>query len=245
MSTPLLETKLYAPPIRPELVSRPHLIERLEVGLRRGCKLTLLSAPAGYGKTTLLSAWAAHAESRMPVAWLSLDEGDNDPARFWAYVAGALRTVRAEIGEIGQMVFQSPPPPIDAALTGLLNQVAIVPDPFVLVLDDYHLIHTPAIHEGIAFLLEYLPPQMHLVMATRVDPPLPIPRLRGRGQLTELYQSDLRFTQEEAACFLNEAIGLDLSTEDVAALERRTEGWIAGLQMAAASMRRHDDAAGF
>jgi LuxR family maltose regulon positive regulatory protein len=245
VSTPLLETKLYAPPIRPELVSRPHLIERLEEGLRRGCKLTLLSAPAGYGKTTLLSAWAAHAESRMPVAWLSLDEGDNDPARFWAYVAGALRTVRAEIGEIGQMVFQSPPPPIDAALTGLLNQVAIVPDPFVLVLDDYHLIHTPAIHEGIAFLLEYLPPQMHLVMATRVDPPLPIPRLRGRGQLTELYQSDLRFTQEEAACFLNEAIGLDLSTEDVAALERRTEGWIAGLQMAAASMRRHDDAAGF
>jgi len=245
VSTSLLETKLYAPSIRSELVSRPHLIERLQEGLRRGCKLVLISAPAGYGKTTLLGAWVAHTEPHRSVAWLSLDEGDNDPARFWAYVAGALRTARAEIGEIGQMLFQSPPPPIEAALAGLLNQIAEARDPFVLVLDDYHLIHTQVIHEGIAFLLENLPPQMHLVIATRADPPLPIPRLRGRGQLTELYQSDLRFTLEEAATFLNEVMGLQLSGEDVAALERRTEGWIAGLQMAAVSMQRRDDVAGF
>ncbi|MFN2156303.1 MAG: LuxR C-terminal-related transcriptional regulator [Anaerolineae bacterium] len=241
MDTPLLTAKLYTPLVRPEVVPRPALIERLNAGLRR--KLTLVSAPAGYGKTTLLAQWVP--QCGRPAAWLSLDEGDNDPARFWTYVVGALRTVRAEIGQIGQMVFQSPPPPIEAALTGLLNQVVEAPDPFVLVLDDYHLIGTPAIHEGVAFLLENLPPQMHIVVATRADPPLPIPRLRGRGQLTELYQSDLRFTREEAARFLNETIGLHLPVEDVAALERRTEGWIAGLHMAAASMRRHNDVAGF
>jgi LuxR family maltose regulon positive regulatory protein len=242
MDVPLLTAKLYIPPVRPEVVPRAGLIERLNAGLYR--RLTLLSAPAGYGKTTLLGQWVA--QCARPVAWLSLDEGDNDPVRFWAYVAGALRTVRPEIGDIAQVVFQSSqPPPVESALAGLLNQIAEAPDPFVLVLDDYHMIRTPAIHEGIAFLLENLSPQMHLVIATRADPPLGLPRLRGRDQLTELYQSDLRFTLEEAATFLNEVMGLRLSGEDVAALEGRTEGWIAGLQMAAVSMQRRDDVAGF
>jgi LuxR family maltose regulon positive regulatory protein len=180
------------------------------------------------------------------VAWVSLDEGDNDPVRFWTYVVATLQTVREDIGEIAQTAFQSPHPlPIESALTGLLNQIAKVPDPVVLVLDDYHVISVSAIHDALSFLLENLPPQMHLVIATRADPPLPIPRLRGRGQLTELYQSDLRFTSKEIAEFLNQVLGLGLSVEDVAALEKRTEGWIAGLQMAAISMRGRDDIAGF
>jgi LuxR family maltose regulon positive regulatory protein len=248
MDAPLLTAKLYIPPVRPEVVPRPDLIERLNAGLGRSGgfarRLTLISAPAGYGKTTLLGQWVA--QCKRPVAWLSLDEGDNDPARFWAYVVAALRTVQEDIEEIAQIAFQSPqPPPIESALTGLLNQIAKVPDPFVLVLDDYHVIRAPAIREGLSFLLENLSPQMHLVIATRADPPLPIPRLRGRGQLTELYQSDLRFTLEEVAEFLNEVMGLHLSVEDIAALERRTEGWIAGLQMAAISMRGRKDVHGF
>jgi LuxR family maltose regulon positive regulatory protein len=218
----------------------------LDEGFRRGCKLTLVSAPAGYGKTTLLGEWIAHCELRTRVAWVSLDKGDNDPARFWAYVVASLQTIQEDIGEIAQAAFQSPrPPPIESALTGLLNQIAKVPEPFVLVLDDYHAINTPAIHEALSFLLENLAPQMRLVIATRADPPLPIPRLRGRGQLIELYQSDLRFTSEEIAEFLNQVLGLGLSVEDVVALEKRTEGWIAGLQMAAISMRGRDDIAGF
>jgi LuxR family maltose regulon positive regulatory protein len=246
VSTPFLKTKLYIPPVRPELVSRPHLVERLDEGFRRGCKLVIISAPAGYGKTTLLGEWIAHCELRTRVAWVSLDEGDNDPVRFWTYVVATLQTVREDIGEIAQTAFQSPHPlPIESALTGLLNQIAKVPDPVVLVLDDYHVISVSAIHDALSFLLENLPPQMHLVIATRADPPLPIPRLRGRGQLTELYQSDLRFTSKEIAEFLNQVLGLGLSVEDVAALEKRTEGWIAGLQMAAISMRGRDDIAGF
>jgi len=246
VSTPLLKTKLYIPPIRSELVSRPCLVERLDEGYRRGCRLTVISAPAGYGKTTLLGEWIAHCELRTRVAWVSLDEGDNDPVRFWTYVAAALQTVQEDIEEIAQAAFQSPHPlPIESALIGLLNQIAEVPDPVVLVLDDYHVINTLAIHDALSFLLENLPPQMHLVIATRADPPLPIPRLRGRGQLTELYQSDLRFISEEIAQFLGLVLGLKLSSEDMAALERRTEGWIAGLQMAAISMRGRDDMAGF
>jgi LuxR family maltose regulon positive regulatory protein len=246
LSTPLLKTKLYIPPVRPELVSRPHLVERLNEGFRRGCKLTLVSAPAGYGKTTLLSEWALHCEPLMRVAWVSLDEGDNDPVRFWAHVVAALQAVRADIAEIAYATFQSPhSPPIESALAGLLNQIADVPDPSVLVLDDYHVVSAPAIHDALSFLLENLPPQVHLVISTRADPPLPIPRLRGRGQLTELYQSDLRFTSKEAAELLNQVMGLGLSAEDVTALEKRTEGWIAGLQMAAVSMQGRDDIAEF
>jgi len=258
MTTSLLTTKLYIPPIRPQLVSRPRLTQRLNEGLTR--KLTLVSAPAGFGKTTLLAEYCAEVRrsrgageqtvspapllprSPAQIAWVSLDEGDNDPARFWAYFIAALQTVQADIGEAALAMLQSPQPlPMEAVLTALINEIAVVPNPFTLVLDDYHLIHTLPIHSALAFLLDHLPPQMHLVIAGRADPPLPLARLRGRGQLTELREDDLRFTPDEAAAFLNQVMGLDLSEQDVAALEARTEGWIVGLQLAALSMRgRHD-----
>jgi LuxR family maltose regulon positive regulatory protein len=244
MTAPLLTTKLYIPPVRPGLVPRLHLIERLNEELRLGHRLTLISAPAGFGKTTLLSEWAAGCGR--PVAWVSLDEGDNDPARFLAYSVGALQTIEASIGEGELSAFQTPqPPPIETVLTALINEVAATPDPFALVLDDYHVIEAEAIHDALTFLLDHLPSQMHLVIATRADPPLPIARLRGRGQVTELRQTDLRFTLDEAAEFLNRVMGLELSANDVAALASRTEGWIAGLQMAAVSMQGQEDVAGF
>ncbi len=255
METSLLQTKLYIPPPRPELVPRPRLIERLNAGLDR--KLTLISAPAGFGKTTLVSEWVT--DSNRPVAWISLDEGDNDPTCFLAYFIAALQTlalsadrtsevegVEADIGKGALSALQSPqPPPTEAVLTLLINEVAAIPDRIVLVLDDYHLIETQAIHNALTFLLEHLPPQMHLVIATRDDPQLPLSRLRVRGQLTELRATDLRFTPAEAAEFLNARVGLDLSAEDIAALERRTEGWIAGLQLAAISMQGRKDVSGF
>jgi len=252
MTAPLLTTKLYIPPLRPDpstalrtsLVPRPRLIQRLEEGLRLGHRLTLVSAPAGFGKTTLLSGWLR--QSGMPVAWVSLDEGDNDPARFLAYFVAALQTIEADIGEGISGVFQSPqPPPMEELLTALVNQINAIPDRFVFVLDDYHLIEAQSIHDALRFLLDHLPPQMHLVIASRADPPLPLARLRGRGQLTELRQTDLRFTPDEAAAFLNQVMGLGLSADDVAALASRTEGWIAGLQMAAVSMQGQEDVAAF
>jgi len=244
VSALLLKTKLYVPPVRPELISRPRLVEQLNQGLRRGRKLTLVSAPAGYGKTTLLSEWAA--QSDQPVAWVSLDENDNDATRFWTYLAAALHTVGVDVGDVSLARLQSPHlPPVESPLTPLVNQLAEEPNPFALVLDDYHLITTPAIHAAASFLLENLPAQMHLIIATRADPPLPIPRLRAQGQLTELYESDLRFTSEEVARFLDLVFDLSLSAADVRALEKRTEGWIAGLQMAAISMRGRDDVAEF
>ncbi len=242
MSTPLLTTKFYIPPVEPELVSRQRLIELLDAGIHH--KLTLVSAPAGFGKTTLLSEWVKSCGR--PVAWLTLDEGDNDPARFLAYFVAALQTIQPNLGEGALSAFQSPrPPQIESVLTGLINEIAAVPTPFVLILDDYHLITAQPIHGALAFVLDHLPPQMHLAVASRTDPPLPIALLRGRGQLTELRQSDLRFTREEAATFLNEAMGLELSAEDIAALAFRTEGWIAGLQMAAVSMQGREDVSSF
>ncbi len=213
-------------------------------------KLTLVSAPAGFGKTTLLSEWIQRRGEVTPplsVAWVSLDESDNDPSRFLAYFIAALQTVRADIGEAAlAMLLSSQPPPIEAILTALINEITAIPKgdreghPHILVLDDYHVIEAQPIHDGLAFLLDHLPPQMHLVIASRSDPPLPLSRLRGRGQLTELRTADLRFTPDEAAAFLNQVMGLGLSAEDVAALEARTEGWIVGLQMAALSMRGRD-----
>jgi LuxR family maltose regulon positive regulatory protein len=244
---PLLQTKLHIPPIRPELVSRPRLIERLNDGLHR--KLTLISAPAGYGKTTLVSEWVASCERLEPkvrAAWLSLDEGDNDPTRFLAYLVAALQTIAASIGKGVLAVLKSPqPPPTDALLTTLINEIAAIPDRIVLVLDDYHLIEARSIHDALTFLLQRLPPQIHLVIATREDPHLPLARLRARGQSTELRVADLRFTSSEAAGFLNQVMGLDLSAEDIAALEARTEGWIAGLQLAALSLQGHKDVTSF
>jgi LuxR family maltose regulon positive regulatory protein len=238
MSTPLLATKLYIPPPRPNVVLRPRLSERLNEGLHR--KLTLISAPAGFGKTTLVSTWIASC--RRPVAWLSLDEADSEPTRFLAYLVAALQTIAPTIGEGLVGVFQSSqPPPPEAILTTLLNDIATVSDHFMLVLDDYHVIDARSVDLALAFLLDHLPPQMHLAITTREDPQLPLARLRARSQLTELRASDLRFTPAEAAAFLKQVMDLDLSAEDVAALERRTEGWIAGLQLAALSMRGRDD----
>ena len=229
-----MQTKVCIPPVRPELVSRPRLIERLDAGLDLGHRLTLISAPAGFGKTTLLSEWAAGIRA----AWLSLDEGDNDPARFLAYLVAAFQTagedVSGAVPDVRQAVQPASP---EGVLAELINRVGAVPASFVLVLDDYHLITAQPIHDAIAFLLDHVPGNMHVAIATRADPPLPVARLRGRGQLTELRLPDLRFTPEEAAEFLNRVMGLELTADDVAALESRTEGWIAGLQMAAVALR--------
>jgi LuxR family maltose regulon positive regulatory protein len=250
MPTALLTTKLYIPSPRLNLVPRPHLVERLDEALCPGRKLTLIAAPAGFGKTTLLSEWVANCGR--PVAWLSLDEGDNDPARFLAYLVAALQTVELDVGEDVLTALQSPqPPPIETVLTTVINDITAVPQsnheghPYVIVLDDYHLITARPIHDGLAFLLDHMPPQMHLIIAARADPPLPIARLRGQGQLTELRQSDLRFTTDEAAAFLNQIMNLNLPPDDIAALEAHTEGWVAGLQMAALSMRGRKDVSTF
>jgi LuxR family maltose regulon positive regulatory protein len=247
MATPLLNTKLYIPSVRPELVPRPRLTERLNEGMTR--KLTLVSAPAGFGKTALLSEWIHCRGGVTPplqARWVSLDKDDSDPARFWTYFVAALQTVKADVGKAILAAFQSPqPPPMETVLTALINEIAAIPDPLVLVLDDYHLIEAQPIHSALAFLLDHLPPQMHLIIAGRADPPLPLARLRGRGQLTELREADLRFTSDEAAVFLNEVMGLGLSAGDVATLAARTEGWIAGLQMAALSMQGREDIPGF
>jgi LuxR family maltose regulon positive regulatory protein len=207
-------------------------------------KLTLISAPAGFGKTTLISEWVARSERA--TAWLSLDEGDNDLARFLAYLVAALQTVEDGIGEgVLTMLHSSQPPPIESMLTILLNEITTIPDHFVLVLDDYHVMDAQPVDHALTFLLEHLPPKMHLAIATREDPQLPLARLRARGQLSELRAADLRFTPSEAAEFFNRVMGLNLLADDIAALETRTEGWITGLQMAALSMQRRSDAASF
>ncbi len=247
----MLATKLYIPPPRPDAVPRPRLIERLNEGMRR--KLTLICAPAGFGKTTLVSAWVAglHVSDRQ-VAWLSLDEGDNDPVRFLTYLVASLRTLSPGLGQGMLAVLQAPqasqPPSTESVLTDLINEMATIPnipDNFVMVLDDYHVIDAEPIDRALTFLIEHLPPQMHLVIATREDPQLPLARFRARNQLTELRAQDLRFTPSEAAGFLNQVMALDLSAEDIDALENRTEGWIAGLQLAALALRDHSDHTGF
>lgn len=242
MFAPILTTKLYIPPPRPNLVPRPRLIERLRQGLYR--KLTLVSAPAGFGKTTLVTDWLHHLER--PAAWLSLDEGDNNTLRFLSYVIAALQRIEPALGKTTQSLLQDPQNfSQETVVTSLINEIAGVETSFVFVLDDYHVIETPAIDEALGFLLDHLPPQVHLVIVSRVDPSLPLPRLRARGQLTELRTDDLRFSSDEAAAFLNQVTGLDFTPADVAALEDRTEGWIAGLQLAALSMSRTTDVAGF
>lgn len=275
MTAPLIATKLYIPSPRPNGVVRPRLLARLNEGLGQGGgfarKLTLISAPAGFGKTTLVNAWCNMQAAQ--IAWLSLDEGDSDPSRFLTYLVASLQTVAARCGlNIGQGVLsalESPPlPPIEPVLTALLNELTTIPGNFVLVLDDYHLIDAKpvdvfsggentsfgfakTVDDAITFLLEHLPPQMHLVITTREDPQLPLSRLRARGQLTELRAADLRFTPSEAADFLGSVMGLNLSAEEITALENRTEGWIAGLQLAALAvqgqlaMQGHHDVPGF
>ena len=239
---PILATKLYIPPPRLNVVLRARLIERLNEGVQR--KLTLISAPAGFGKTTLLSEWLAG--SQRPAVWLSLDGGENDPARFLTYLVAALQTLQPMLGAGVLGLLQSPqPPPTEAVVTALLNDIATLSNEFVLALDDYHTIDAQKVDQALTFLLEHLPPHMHLVIATREDPHLPLARLRARGHLTELRAADLRFTPAEAAEFLNQVMSLALSAQEIAALERRTEGWIAGLQLAAISLQRHHDATNF
>lgn len=243
MQMPLIfTTKLYVPQPPPEVVVRPRLIQQLDKGLHR--KLTLVSAPAGFGKTTLISAWIANLNHS--AAWLSLDEGDNDPVRFITYLIAALQTIEENFADGILGALQSPqPPPIESLLPDFVNQLHQIPQEYILVLDDYHVIDVAPVDTILSALVDHMPPQMHLVITTREDPPLPLARLRARGKLTEIRAADLRFSADEAAEFLNQVMGLNLSAEDVAALETRTEGWIVGLQLAAISMQGEDDASGF
>jgi len=242
MSAQILATKLYIPPPRDNAVLRSHLIERLNEAMRR--KLTLVSAPAGFGKTTLLGEWVAgHSH---PAAWLSLDEADNEPAHFWSHFIAALQTLFPNIGVGAIDTLQSPQlPAIESILTSLLNELTAFPDDFALIMDDYHAIDSKPIDAALVFLIENQPPRMHLVISTREDPDLPLARLRARDQLIELRVKDLRFTETEAAEFLNQTMGLHLLPEHIASLEARTEGWVAGLQLAALSIQGLNDTGGF
>jgi LuxR family maltose regulon positive regulatory protein len=242
MTTPLLTTKLYIPPPCPNLVPRPRLLQQLDNGLRQARALTLVSAPAGFGKTTLVSEWVC--SSAREVAWLSLDEGDNDPVRFLLYLIAALQQVDDAIGREVRQVLRSPQlPPAQNLVTPLINDVTATGLALTLVLDDYHLISSPPVHQAVQFLLENQSPLMHLAISTREDPPLPVllPRLRAQGRATEIRAHDLRFTVEETAAFLNQALHLPISAEAVQALETRTEGWIAGLQLAALALHESQE----
>lgn len=246
MSTTILSTKLYIPSPRSQAVLRPRLIERLNEGLRLHRKLTTISASAGSGKTTLLSQWIGGCPQ--PVAWLSLEKEDREPSRFFAYLLAALQTIGVDIGERVVSTLHAPSPhplPIEAIVMAMLNQITAKPDRVILVLDDYHVLDSKPIDRALGFLIEHMPPQMHVVIASRKDPDLPVARLRARNQLTEVRTPDLRFTSIETSEFMRHVMGLDLSGEDAALIASRTEGWIAGLQLAALSLQGHRDAAGF
>jgi LuxR family maltose regulon positive regulatory protein len=241
MPNTLLSTKLYIPHPKRELVHRPRLIERLHTGMAR--KLTLISAPAGYGKTTLVSDWIAR--SQVPAAWLSLDASDNDVGRFFNYVIAALQGVHPDIGsEIRPILESEADPPIEHLLTALVNDIAVSAKNMILILDDYHVIREIKIHHALSFLLDHIPPGTHVVITSRTDPPMPLGRLRVRRELTEIRESDLRFALEETTAFLNDLTNLGLSRSDIKTLVARTEGWIAGLQLAALTLQgctdKHD-----
>ncbi len=238
----LLVTKITIPPVRSALLQRSHLLTVLDQS--RSFPLTLLSASAGFGKTTLLSAWANQSTSQ--VAWLTLDEQDNDLTRFWAYVIAALRKAASPTGEAAEALLHSPHlSELPGALTSLINELAALAQDTTLILDDYHLIREQAIHDSLQFLLDHLPACLHLLLASRVDPQLPLARLRARGQVVEIRETELRLRGEEAASFLTQVMGLSLSEEEIGRLETRTEGWIAGLQLAALSLRKHHDVSAF
>jgi LuxR family transcriptional regulator, maltose regulon positive regulatory protein len=246
VSDALVTTKVRLPRRRPELVPRPRLREALV--RYEGRRLTLVSAPAGFGKTTLLSEWLDdHSRDGRPVAWLSLEEADDDPARFLAYLVAALRSDLGEgIGEGVLAALRLPEfPPVEAIVGALINELADIRHEVTIVLDDYHVIHSESVHEATSFLLEHLPENVHLVISGRADPPIPFAKLRARDQVTEIRAADLRFTTQEATAFLNGVMGLTISAADVAALEEVTEGWIAALQLAALSMRDREDVSGF
>ena len=236
MTSPLLATKLYLPRQRPNRVSRPHLLDRLRQGLLPGFQLVLVSAPAGFGKTTLAAEWAY--SSGLPAAWLSLDEKDNDPLRFWHYLIAALQTLDPTLGQDMAVALDAPtPPPVESLLVYLVNDLIQSQKPLLLLLDDYHQIENGAIHAGINFLLDHNPPNVHIAVLTRADPPLQLARRRARAELVELRAGDLRFTQAETGEFFQNTMLLALGSQDIIALEQRTEGWVAGLQMAAVAMQ--------
>jgi len=244
VETSLLTTKLNIPPARPQLVNRPRLIESLQDGLNYN--LILVSAPAGFGKTTLLSEWLRRNQPQISTAWVSLDEGDNDPVRFWDYFITSLRSIHPECGEsILPVLHSSEQVSAEPLLTVLINDLAGITGDYVIALDDYHLIESQQVHDGVTYLLEHMPAHMHLAVAARADPHLPLARFRGRGTMLELGADDLRFTPEDTASLLKELKVTELSTEDVAALNERTEGWVVGLKMAALSMSGQRDIPAF
>jgi LuxR family maltose regulon positive regulatory protein len=238
----LLTTKLFLPRTPPGFVFRPRLVDRLDEGSTRD--LVLVCAPAGFGKTALLADWSQRGQR--PVAWLSLDAADNDPVRFWRHVAAALDRVRPGVAKrLGPLLARPSPTSLDGFVSALINELVDHPDPVVLVLDDYHVIEAEPVHSSLLFLLEHLPPGLQLVLASRADPPLPLARLRGRGKLAELRTLELRFTDAEAAALIRQAVDQDLGDDAVAALTARTEGWAAGLQLAALSLQGQSDTARF
>lgn len=246
MTQPLLATKFHRPPPRARGVVRARLLEQLTAGLHKPSRLTLISAPAGYGKTTLAAEWLRSLRGNSRLAWLSLDEDDNDPARFIGYWLGAFQQVDKGIGKDIWSLLDTPHlPPINGLLDELLNDLATIETPIVLVLDDYHVITNLQIHEALEYFINHQPEQVHLVITTREDPPLPLARLRARGQLTEIRARDLRFTPEEARRFLDLSLNLSLTEEALHTLDERTEGWAAGLQLAALALQHQADPATF
>jgi LuxR family maltose regulon positive regulatory protein len=242
MSAPLLKAKLTIPPARKSLIRRERLYEKLDRGLNQDCKVILLSAPAGYGKTTLVSSWVRRRHPAIQAAWLTLDSRDNDLNRFLSYLVTALKSIQTDEGQATLEMLKSPQSsPAEAILSTLLNECKSMDSPFLIILDDYHVISSQPVQEAIAFLLEVLPANMHMVICSRSDPLLPLARFRARGQLIDLRAESLRFDTAEATKFLNQTMGLDLSSEEITMLETRTEGWIVGLQLAALSMQGRED----
>lgn len=240
----MLQTKFYLPQVRSELVSRPRLFTHLDRS--PNTRLLLISAPAGFGKSTLIGQWLRARQMEGSTAWISLDAGDNDPIRFWRYSVAGLNWLDSEIGQPAlAMLAASQPPPLEAILTTLINEIAELPSDIWLAFDDYHLIENPAIHTSLRFLLEHQPAHLRLAILTRSDPPLPLARLRARGELVEIRTADLRFVQEESEEYLRRASDAELTQADREALTRQTEGWIAGLQMAVLSLPSHRDAHDF
>jgi LuxR family transcriptional regulator, maltose regulon positive regulatory protein len=240
VASPLVRTKVFVPPVRRGLVPRPRLVDRLG---RDRPRLTLVSGPAGFGKTTVLAAWAdAAAAAGRPVAWVSLEETEQQAGAFWTYVATAIDAAAPGVGAGLSPLLQSPHPPMEQVLAMLVNELEALAGGVDVVLDDYHLADGPAIAGDVAFLVEHLPADVHLVISTRADPALPLARLRARGDLVEVRAADLRFTLAEVAAYLNDVVGLDLADSDIATLEGRTEGWIAALQLEEVSCQGHAEA---
>ena len=236
----LLATKFHIPQLRPGQVDRPRMLEKLHDIL--DYRLGLISAPAGFGKTTLLSEWIHHNQSSVPIVWVSLDDEENDPRKFLEYLINAIRNIEPAIGEASlPMLSSTQPIPIEGILTPLINDITSIKEDFVLVLDDYHFIQSAAVHQGLTYLLEHMPPCMHVIIATRSDPPLPLARFRGKGTLLEIVEDDLRFSLEEAVSLFKEMGISQLSSNSIDALNTKAEGWVAGLKMAILSMKGKTD----